>query len=164
MGVVIVEGEGAVFGVNLEHPIVTNGDFAMQLFPDYFRQELFFMSLSSSHYVTSLSEASCCCCSCNCGHLKSVLNTDTNSNSDNYQKIIDESENSQHHFWDQVERNHEVQQRGKCEHGEAKTKHPLKSTWWNNGRDAVSQQCRHIASWLKPLYTSHTVITIYYSR
>jgi len=24
-GVVIVEGEGAVFGVNVEHPIVTNG-------------------------------------------------------------------------------------------------------------------------------------------
>jgi len=27
MGVVIVEEEGAVFGVNLGHPIVTNGDF-----------------------------------------------------------------------------------------------------------------------------------------
>jgi len=25
-GVVIVEGEGAVFGVNVGHPIVTNGD------------------------------------------------------------------------------------------------------------------------------------------
>ena len=28
-GVEIVEGVGAVFGVNLGHPIVTNGDFAM---------------------------------------------------------------------------------------------------------------------------------------
>ena len=27
MGVVIVEGEGAVFGVNLGRPTVTNGDF-----------------------------------------------------------------------------------------------------------------------------------------
>jgi len=26
-GLVIVEGEGAVFGVNLGHPIVINGDF-----------------------------------------------------------------------------------------------------------------------------------------
>ena len=26
-GVVIVEGEGSVLGVNLGHPIVTNGDF-----------------------------------------------------------------------------------------------------------------------------------------
>jgi len=36
--VVIVEGEGAVFGVNLGHPIVTNGDFATRLFPNYFGQ------------------------------------------------------------------------------------------------------------------------------
>jgi len=27
MGVVIIEGEGAVLGVNLGRPIVTNGDF-----------------------------------------------------------------------------------------------------------------------------------------
>jgi len=27
MGVVIVEGKGAVLGVNVGHPIVTNGDF-----------------------------------------------------------------------------------------------------------------------------------------
>ena len=27
MGMVIVEGKGAVFGLNLEHPIVTNGEF-----------------------------------------------------------------------------------------------------------------------------------------
>jgi len=31
-GVVIVEGEGAVLGVNLERPIVTNGAFATRLF------------------------------------------------------------------------------------------------------------------------------------
>jgi len=30
-GVVIVKGEGAVLGVNLEHPIVANGDFVAQL-------------------------------------------------------------------------------------------------------------------------------------
>jgi len=28
MGVVIIEGEGAVLRVNLVHPIVSNGDFA----------------------------------------------------------------------------------------------------------------------------------------
>jgi len=27
MGMVIVEGEGAVLGANVEHPIVTRGDF-----------------------------------------------------------------------------------------------------------------------------------------
>ena len=31
-------GEGAVFGVNLGRPIVTNGDFATWLFPNYFGQ------------------------------------------------------------------------------------------------------------------------------
>jgi len=36
MGVVIVKGEVAVLGVNLGRPIVTNGDFAAQLFPNYF--------------------------------------------------------------------------------------------------------------------------------
>jgi len=41
MGMVIVEGEGAVLGVNLGHPIVTIGDFAMWLFPNYFGQYLF---------------------------------------------------------------------------------------------------------------------------
>jgi len=40
-GVMIIEGEGAVLGVNLGHPIVTNGDFAMWLFPNYFGQDLF---------------------------------------------------------------------------------------------------------------------------
>jgi len=40
LGVVIVEGEGAVLGLNLEHPIVTNWDFATRLFPNYFGQYL----------------------------------------------------------------------------------------------------------------------------
>jgi len=31
-GVLIIEGEGAVLGVNLRHPIVTNGAFAMRSF------------------------------------------------------------------------------------------------------------------------------------
>jgi len=38
--VVIVEGEGAVLGVNLGHTIVISGDFATQLFPNYFGQDL----------------------------------------------------------------------------------------------------------------------------
>ena len=33
--------EGAVLGVNLEHPIVTNRDFATRLFPNYFGQCLY---------------------------------------------------------------------------------------------------------------------------
>jgi len=37
--------EGAVLGVNLERPIVTNGDFATQLFPNYFGQDLFYVFL-----------------------------------------------------------------------------------------------------------------------
>jgi len=43
MGVEIVEREGAVLGVNVGHPIVTNGDFvasavrvATRFFPNYF--------------------------------------------------------------------------------------------------------------------------------
>jgi len=32
--------EGAVLGVNLGCPIVTDGDFATQLFPNYFEQDL----------------------------------------------------------------------------------------------------------------------------
>jgi len=35
MGVVITEGEGAVLGMNLGHPIVTSGD-DNELFPNYF--------------------------------------------------------------------------------------------------------------------------------
>jgi len=46
MGVVIVEGEGAVLWVNLRRPIVTNGDIATRLFPNYFRQGLFIFQLS----------------------------------------------------------------------------------------------------------------------
>jgi len=41
MGVVIVEGKGAVLRVNLGHPIVTNEDFVTRLFPNYFGQDLF---------------------------------------------------------------------------------------------------------------------------
>ena len=41
MGVVIVEGKGAVLGVNLGRPSVTNGDFATRLFSNYFGQDLF---------------------------------------------------------------------------------------------------------------------------
>jgi len=43
-GVVIVEWEGAVFGVNVEHPIVTNGD-GDALFPNYFGEDLSSLSL-----------------------------------------------------------------------------------------------------------------------
>ena len=41
MGMVIVEGEGAVLRLNLGRPIVTNGDLAMRLFPNYFGQYVF---------------------------------------------------------------------------------------------------------------------------
>jgi len=40
-GAVIIGGEGAILGVNLGHPIVTNGDFVTWLFPNYFGQDLF---------------------------------------------------------------------------------------------------------------------------
>jgi len=40
-GVVIVEEEGAVLGMNLGRPIVSNGDFATRFFPNYFGQDLF---------------------------------------------------------------------------------------------------------------------------
>jgi len=40
MRVMIVEGKGAVLGVNLGRPIVTYGD-GDALFPNYFREELF---------------------------------------------------------------------------------------------------------------------------
>ena len=40
-GMVIVEGKGAVLGLNSGRPIVTNGDFATRLFPNYFGQYLF---------------------------------------------------------------------------------------------------------------------------
>ena len=35
------EGEGAVLRVNLGRPIVTSGDFATRLLPNYFGQDLF---------------------------------------------------------------------------------------------------------------------------
>jgi len=43
MGVMIIEGERAVLGLNFGRPIVTNGDFVMRLFPNYFGQYLFIM-------------------------------------------------------------------------------------------------------------------------
>jgi len=39
MGVIIVEGKGDEFG----RPIVTCMDFAMQLFPNYFGQDLYWL-------------------------------------------------------------------------------------------------------------------------
>jgi len=51
-GVVIVEGGGAVLEVNFGHPIVTNGDFATRVFPNYFGQDLFNFMLR--HYETYL--------------------------------------------------------------------------------------------------------------
>jgi len=41
MGVVIVEWEGAVLGVNFVHTIVINRDFATWLFPNYFAWDSF---------------------------------------------------------------------------------------------------------------------------
>ena len=46
MGVIIIGGEGAVIGVNLEHSIVTNGDIlsylceSVTLFPNNFMEDL----------------------------------------------------------------------------------------------------------------------------
>jgi len=51
-GVVIVEGEGAVLGVNLGRPIVTNGDFVMRLFPNYFGHDLFLIFLSHARVAS----------------------------------------------------------------------------------------------------------------
>ena len=39
-GVVIVEGEGSVWGMKLRRPVVTNGAFATRLFSNYF-EDLF---------------------------------------------------------------------------------------------------------------------------
>ena len=36
----IAQEEWAILGVNLGRPIVTNGDLATRLFPNYFGQEL----------------------------------------------------------------------------------------------------------------------------
>jgi len=46
---VIVEGEGVVLGVNLGHPIVTNGDLVTWPFPNYFGQDL----LTQCQHVTT---------------------------------------------------------------------------------------------------------------
>jgi len=39
-GVVIIVREGAVLGMNLGHPIITSGNFAMWLFSNYCGQDL----------------------------------------------------------------------------------------------------------------------------
>ena len=44
MGVLIVKGEGAVLGMNLGRPIVTNVD-GDALFPNYFGEDLFLLLL-----------------------------------------------------------------------------------------------------------------------
>jgi len=49
MGVVIVEGERPVLGVNLGHPIVTNGDFATQLFKLLWAGLVWFLVLQGLH-------------------------------------------------------------------------------------------------------------------
>jgi len=55
MGVVIIKGERAVLGVNWGHPIVTNGDFAMWLFPNYFGQYLLkHLSIIFCYYYNQL--------------------------------------------------------------------------------------------------------------
>ena len=41
MGMVIVEGQGAILVVNFGRPIVISGDFATRLFPNYFGLYLF---------------------------------------------------------------------------------------------------------------------------
>jgi len=50
-GVVIVEGEGAVLGLNLGRPIATNGNFATRLFPNYFGQYLLLSAVRVVHNV-----------------------------------------------------------------------------------------------------------------
>jgi len=50
-GVVIVEGKGAVLGLNLGHPIVTNEDFATRLFPNYFGQYLLLKLKADTHFT-----------------------------------------------------------------------------------------------------------------
>jgi len=56
MGMVIVEGEGAVLGVNLGRPIVTNKDFATRLFPNYFGQDLLLKWPVTKYYIKCLEE------------------------------------------------------------------------------------------------------------
>jgi len=51
MGAVIVEEEGAVLGVHLGRPVVTKGDFATRLFPNYFWQDVFCFWRSAADYA-----------------------------------------------------------------------------------------------------------------
>ena len=54
--VVIVETEGSVLVVNLGRPIVTSGDLATRLFPNYFGQDLLKL-LQSKHHDTKAEKA-----------------------------------------------------------------------------------------------------------
>ena len=59
-GVAIVEGSGAVFGVNLGRPILTNGDFefAMRLFPNYTLCRTCFFSFYCFYFLVPRSRLS----------------------------------------------------------------------------------------------------------
>jgi len=54
MGVVIVEKEGAILGLNLGRHIVTNGDFATRLFPNYSGQYLLSYASGETDKQTSI--------------------------------------------------------------------------------------------------------------
>jgi len=58
MGVVIVEREGAVLGVNVGRPIVTSGDCDV-LFPYYFWEDLLFVTLSPLSVIIIIVTTSC---------------------------------------------------------------------------------------------------------
>ena len=51
-GIVIVEGEGAVLGLNFGRPTVINRDFATWLFPNYFGQYSFNRFYISEYFIT----------------------------------------------------------------------------------------------------------------
>ena len=55
----IVEGKEAGLGENLEHPIITNGDFAIWLFPNYFGQDLLMFTVCRSSVSSLALSVSC---------------------------------------------------------------------------------------------------------
>ena len=63
VGVVIVEGEGAVLGLNLGRPIVTNGDFATRLFLNYFGQYLLGHTACRTSWRSAIFVSVCFCVS-----------------------------------------------------------------------------------------------------
>jgi len=79
--------EGSVFGVNLGRPIVTNGDFATKLFPNYLRQDLFTFSAScviiTTQCYTSAVYAVVMCLSVHPSHTGIVLKWLNLGNTDN---------------------------------------------------------------------------------